>query len=123
MITNYFKSEYIVKRPVITNDGGIANETFEQIGGTVSGGIRLLNGGEVLNNERLGKVTSHRFYCGVIDIKDNDIVTNTTEGKDYRVKLVNNLMNMDRLLQVDCEYQTYGDAVSVLSMSDIIVNG
>ncbi len=103
-IDSYYKPGFTIKRPVRTVDsGGSPVETFSDFL-TTSGRMRPLTGTEILANEKLGLVTSHRFYCAVIDVEEKDKIYNSNTGNTYEVKFVKNPMEMGDHLEIDCKF-------------------
>lgn len=102
-VESYYKSGYMIKRAVNTNDGGgVVIQTFSDLVATY-GRMRALTGTEILANEKLGLVTSHRFYCPVIDVEEKDRIYDSNKSKTYEIKFVKNPMEMDSHLEIDCE--------------------
>ena len=102
-IENFYKSGYTIKRPITTIDsGGSPIETFSDFI-TASGRMRPLTGNEILANEKLGLVTSHRFYCAVIDAEEKDRIYDSNTGNTYEVKFVKDPMEMRHHLEIDCK--------------------
>lgn len=101
-IESYYKPGYTIKRPVVTTVDGVVVETFSDLI-SVSGRMRALNGNEVLANERIGLITTHRFYCAVVDVEVKDRIFDSNKSKTYEIKFVKNPMEMDDHLEIDCE--------------------
>lgn len=102
-IDSFYTSGWVIKRPVVTVDsGGSPVKTFSDLL-SAYGRMRPLTGNEILANEKLGLVTSHRFYCGVIDVEELDRLYDSTNGKTYEIKFVKNPMQMGVHLEIDCE--------------------
>jgi len=102
-IDSYYKSGFTIQRSVQTVDpGGSPIESFVDLT-DVDGRMRQLDGREVLGNEALGLKTSHRFYCAVIDVEEKDRIYDSVKDKTYEIRSVNNVMEMDVHLQIDCE--------------------
>lgn len=103
-IDTYYKSGFTIKRPIPSVDsGGSPVETFSDFL-TTSGRMRPLTGTEILANEKLGLVTSHRFYCPVIDVEEKDRIYNSTTENTYEVKFVKDPMEMGDHLEIDCKF-------------------
>lgn len=100
MIQDYFLPGFEIKRATQTSNGGIVEESYSTIA-TVEGRMRPLSGSEIMRNEKNNYITTHRFYCNVIDLNENDVICK--DGKTYEVKLKVNPMEMNEFLQVDCE--------------------
>lgn len=67
----------------------------------IKGRMRKLNGREQYAAKKDTEFASYRLYCRPANIQKNDrIVLN---DKNYEVKAVNNVMEMDELMQVECE--------------------
>ncbi|WP_200415941.1 phage head closure protein [Virgibacillus salexigens] len=95
--------DVIVQRYTSASDGqgGETNEWTTHL--EISGTLDKLNGDEVLANEKLGIVSSHIFIVfDVLDITELDRFI--IDNKIYRVKDVDNPMNMDRQLEITLEY-------------------
>lgn len=102
-IDSYYKSGYMIQRPVSTVDaGGAPIESFSDLTSTY-GRLRPLSGNEILANEALGLKTSHRFYCPVLDVVEKDRIYDSNKSKTYEIKFVKNPMEMDSHLEIDCE--------------------
>lgn len=101
-IADQYKPGYKIKRPAYSNVNGIATETFSDLS-DISGRMRPLTGNEVLANERLGKKTSHRFYCDVTDVEERDRIYDSNNNLTYDIKFVKNPMEMNHHLEIDCE--------------------
>lgn len=102
-IDSYYRTGFTIKRPVSTVDaGGSPIELFVDLT-AVDGRMRQLNGTEVLANEALGLKTTDRFYCAVIDVEEKDRIYDSVNDKTYEIRSVNNVMEMDSHLQIDCE--------------------
>ena len=102
-IAKYFE-DIDIERKVITS--GKYNEEIvnwlHHI--TIKGRLRKLSGNEIVRSDQLQSIGTHRLYCYPADIvKETDrIVFN---GKNYEIIDVNNVMNFDDLLQIECEEQ------------------
>lgn len=104
MISDYYKTGFIIKRPIVTIDsGGSLIETFSDFIFT-SGRMRPLSGNEVLANEKLGLVTSHRFYCAVIDVEVKDRIYNSNTDDTYEIEFIKDPMEMGDHLEIDCKF-------------------
>lgn len=100
-IESYYVSGYEIHRPANGVDpGGSVTESLNKIADTV-GRMRPLNGDEILANEKLNLITSHRFYCPVTDVVAGDYIKDTVKNQLYEVKFVKNPMEMDDHLEVD----------------------
>lgn len=100
MIQDYFIPGFEIKRATETSNGGIVEQSYLTIA-TVYGRMRPLSGTEIYRNEKNNYITTHRFYCNVIDIENSDLISK--DGKTYEVKLKVNPMEMSEFLQLDCE--------------------
>lgn len=102
-IDSFYTSGYTIKRPTQSIDsGGAVVLTFADLVSTY-GRLRPLTGTEILGNEKLGLVTSHRFYCAVMDIDVKDRIYDSVNGKTYEIKFVKDPMQMGVHLEIDCE--------------------
>jgi hypothetical protein len=103
-IARFFVTGFQVKRPTRTPDNkGSWTETTSTVV-TTEGRLRQLTSNEILANEKIGIVSTHRFYCPVIDVRALDYIYDSNTLKTYKVTgTPNNVMNMDRFLQVDCQ--------------------
>ena len=106
MIEDYYISDgFVTKRPSTINSGGIATVTLTDVS-EISGRMRDLSGYEVVTNEKKGYTTTHRFYCAAsVDINEKDILYDSNNDKYYEVSVVRNPMQMDKHLEVDCEFK------------------
>ena len=102
MIENDFIYGFVIKRPTTVNSNGIMQTTYNTVI-TTSGRLRPLTGNEIYQNEKRNLRSTHRFYCGIIDIQVEDYIL--FGGKYYAVKYIKNPMEANEFLQVDCEYR------------------
>lgn len=100
MLEDYFTNGWEIQRPTTQNVGGIAKSTYATIA-TISGRMRPLSGSEIYQNEKNNYKTTHRFYCGIHDIKSDDVIHDTILDRFYEVELIRNPMSMDDHLEVD----------------------
>jgi head-tail adaptor len=102
-ITRYYTSGITVKRYTSTqNDYGEAVFTYSSSANTeILGKIRPLKGDERYASDKITLFATHRLYCDPITITEKDIVVSGTST--YSVVFVNNVMNFNRLMQVDLE--------------------
>ncbi len=103
MIEDYFTPGWEIQRPTTQNIGGIAKDTYTTIL-TIEGRMRPLTGSEIYANEKNNYKTTHRFYCGIYDIKSNDRIYDSIHGLIYEVEFIRNPMSMDNHLEVDVLY-------------------
>jgi len=103
MIRSLYKSGYRIERPAFTNEAGIEKKTYSEVT-TISGRMRPLTGNEILANDKLGLKTTDRFYCDIVDIKEEDRIIDLNSGKIFEVKHPKNPMGMNHHLEVDCEF-------------------
>lgn len=100
-IESYYVGGYEIHRATKSVDaGGSVTESLSKQSDIV-GRMRPLSGDEILANEKLGLITSHRFYCPVTDLKYGDYILDTVKSQLYEVKFVKNPMEMDDHLEVD----------------------
>jgi len=66
----------------------------------VEGIMRPLSGEMRNESKKDTPISDHRFYCNPIDVKAGDKIKKDDE--EYHVNFVQNVMNMDIFLQVDC---------------------
>lgn len=104
-IESYLVSGYEVQRVTKIDDGaGSYTEQRNKVNDT-NGRMRPLSGNEILANEKLNLVTSHRFYCPIQDVTEGDYIYDTVKDKFYEVKFVKNPMEMDDHLEIDCLFK------------------
>jgi SPP1 family predicted phage head-tail adaptor len=104
MINNYFKPGFKVQSSINANKGGGSySPSYSSDVATISGRMRQLSGSEMMKNERMNYITTHRFYCVFTKVIDATSRIVDKAGLIYDVKLVTNPMNMNRHLEVDCE--------------------
>lgn len=104
-IESYLVSGYEIKRVTKVDDGaGSWTEQLAKVSDTV-GRLRPLNGNEILANEKLNLITSHRFYCPVIDVNEGDYIYDTVKSWLFEVKFIKNPMQMDEHLEIDCLFK------------------
>lgn len=95
--------EATVQRYTQVDDGigGTRNEWIDHI--DVEGALDQLDGDEVIASERLGELSSHVFILfDIVDVTRSDRMI--IDGDIYRIKNVDNPMNMDRQLEIKLEY-------------------
>lgn len=100
MIEDYFTSGWEIQRPITQNIGGIAKDTYIMVK-TIAGRMRPLTGSEIYANEKYNYKTTHRFYCGIHDIKSNDRIHDSNSNLSYEVVFIRNPMSMDDHLEID----------------------
>ena len=101
-VSNFFTATWTVIRyaPVRDTMGGFSPSSSSA--GTVSGMMRPLSGHLKLSADKDHAFATHRLYCAPTSIITAGRYL-TTGGSKYEVKFVSNVMNMGRLMQVDCE--------------------
>lgn len=104
MIQDFYTKTFEIKRLTQTNDNGILTENLTTHL-TIKGKMRSLTGYEILQNEKLNYTTTHRFYCDVYDIKNTDKIYDLSENKMYDIKSIRNPFEINRHLEIDCEYK------------------
>lgn len=104
-IESYFRPGFDVKRVIKVDDtAGSWTEELSKVS-DLNGRLRPLTGTEILANEKLSLITSHRFYCPVADVVEGDYIYDTVKEKLYEVKFVKNPMEMDDHLEIDCLFK------------------
>lgn len=104
-IETYWVSGFEIKRVTKVDDNaGSYTEQLSKVSDTV-GRLRPLSGNEILANEKLNLITSHRFYCPVIDVNEGDYIYDTVKPRLFEVKYVRNPMDMDEHLEIDCLFK------------------
>lgn len=103
MISNYFTPGYKIKTASNTPDGGGGIVVSYSIAATIPGRMRMLNGNEIIQNEKKSLVTTHRFYCDYTNVITATSKIEAPDGSIYEVKLINNPMEFNEFLQIDCE--------------------
>ena len=68
---------------------------------TIEGRVRPLAGEERFTGDKKTLFATHRLYCFPADITEKDRVV--YGGKNYDIKFVADVMNFDRLMQIDLE--------------------
>lgn len=116
MIEDYYTSGFEVKRLSYTNDGGVPSNTYTTAL-TIDGRMRPLSGREILQNEKLNYITTHRFYCGIHEIQSDDKIYDSNTGKVYNVELIRNPMEMDDHLEIDCKWIEDHQLIETIIMS------
>jgi hypothetical protein len=104
VIEDYFTPGWEIQRPTTQNVGGIAKDTYTPVV-TIGGRMRSLTGSEIYANEKNNYKTSHRFYCGIHDIKPNDRIHDLILGLSYEVEFIRNPMSMDDHLEIDVLFE------------------
>ena len=101
-IENYFTAGWVVSRHKSVRDtmGGFT-QTSSSVG-SVSGDMRPLSGEYKLSADKQIAFGTHRFYCSPTSIITPGRVL-STGGVEYEVKFAADMMNMGRVMQVDCE--------------------
>ena len=101
-IGSYLVSGYEIYRPTDVDDGaGSSTEQLIKLADT-QGRMRPLTGNEILANEKLNLITTHRFYCAITDVREGDYIYDSVKGKYYEVRFVKNPMEMDDHFEIDC---------------------
>ena len=101
-IGSYLVSGYEIHRPIDVDDGaGSSTEQLIKLSDT-QGRMRPLTGNEILANEKINLITSHRFYCPVQEVSNGDYIKDTVKDQLYSVVFVKNPMEMDDHLEIDC---------------------
>ncbi len=101
-VERFFKPGWVITKykPVADGMGGFTQSSSSQ--GSVSGVMRPLSGEYRLSADKDTAFATHRFYCNPSSL----ILPGrylSTGGKKYEVKFASDMMNMGRLMQVDCE--------------------
>lgn len=104
MIEDYFTPGWEIQRPTTQNVGGIAKDTYSTVA-TIDGRMRPLTGNEIFQNEKNNYKTTHRFYCGIHDIKSDDRIHDSVLNLTYEVELIKNPMSMDDHLEIDVLFE------------------
>jgi len=100
----YIANGYKVKRPTISNVGGVQTIVWA-FGQTFSGRLRDLAGNEVVVNEKKGYTTTHRIYCAVtVDMKETDVIYDVGSGLYYEVVIIRNPMKLNDHYEIDLEF-------------------
>lgn len=103
-IESYYVSGYEIQRATGVDDGaGSSTETLNKVS-AISGRMRPLTGNEILANEKLNLITTHRFYCAITDVREGDYIYDSVKDKLYEVKFVKNPMEMDVHFEIDCYF-------------------
>lgn len=100
-IDKYFKPIVIQRPSTSTDEWGQPIQVWNNHI-TVQGLFRELSGNEIYVSKKDTLVGTHRLYCRVADIKQEDRVV--FKGETYSIINVKNVMEFDQLLMVDCEY-------------------
>ncbi len=98
-IEAYYETVEIERKTVI--DGTWGPETTWATHIVVQGRMRQLNGNERFTSGKDTTFSTHRLYCDPADILPTDRIS--YDGRKYDIHAVNDVMNFDRLMQVDCE--------------------
>lgn len=115
-IDSYYKSGFTIKRVTNVNDGaGSYTKLLSDLIATY-GRMRPLSGTEILANEKLGVITTHRFYCPIISVRPDDKIYDSNSDKFYEIKFIKNPMEMNDHLEVDCEYLEDYQVLDSISM-------
>lgn len=101
-IESYYVTGYEIQRATNADDGaGSFTETLNKVS-DITGRMRPLTGNEILANEKLDLITTHRFYCAITDVLPGDYIYDSVKDKTYSVKFVKNPMEMDDHFEIDC---------------------
>lgn len=97
-IDKYFEDIDIERFGLVENEWGDLVEDYS-LYKTIQGRIRQLSGDERLISNKDTSMTTHRLYTKELDI----LVTDRVKYKDkwYNIVTVNNVMNFDRIVQID----------------------
>lgn len=103
MISDYYIPGFQIQNISRAPDDVGGFTTSYQTAGTIYGRICPLSGNEILKNEKINVITTHRFYCGY-----NTLVTTSSkivapDGRAFEVKLIVDPMELHEFLQIDCE--------------------
>lgn len=99
-IDKYFVSIQIQRSTQSTDSWGNPIQTWANHI-VVQGLFRQTNGSEPYTNSKDTPTSTHRLYCRLADIKVTDGVL--YKNVLYKIVRVNNVMEFDELMQVDCE--------------------
>ena len=109
VIEHFFTEDYIVERntPISNGMGGYKDAWATHL--VIKAKIRPLTETEKYAADKLTLYATHKLYCKIIDIKEEDRVVDL-DGNIYLVKGVINPMKFNNHLQVDLEYvRGYGE--------------
>lgn len=99
----YFDSTAMIQQPLTSyndfNEPVTEWKDFKQ----VMGRLRPLSGEKRIAASREAEFITHRFYCSHFSEAIPTGCTLLLEGNRYNIKFVQNVMTMDRLLQLDLE--------------------
>lgn len=98
----YFQSGWVIYEHKTTADtmGGFTQVSTSQA--SLSGLMRPLTGDYRLSADKETAFATHRFYCEpTTELTPGRFLS--TGGTEYEVKFASDIMNMGRLMQVDCE--------------------
>lgn len=103
-VSAYFTQTALVMRPTFTQGatGAVLNTYSSQseVSGLLRPRVTEMLGGERVSADKLTLYADYRFYCAATAdiLQDDNLVI---DSKTYRVRLVSDVMNMGRLMQVD----------------------
>ncbi len=105
----YFTTGHKVEQYTET-DTGFGGPTYtwtEKL--TLDARLRPLSGEERLSADKQTLHTTHKLYCDVLDITEQDRYVDP-DGNIYHIVFVKNPMNMDRHLEIDLEFAGHTEA-------------
>jgi len=83
------------------DDWGSPTGTSYQYNETIQGRIRQLSGDERYAGQSTTHVSTHRMYCKPTILSYSDRIV--YRGESFDIININNVLNFDRLIQVDME--------------------
>ena len=102
-IEKYFDSSAVFQQPLTSyndfNEPVTEWEDFKQ----VMGRLRPLSGEKRIAASRETEFITHRFYCSYFPEVIPAGYSLWLEGQRYNIKFIQNVMSMDKLLQIDLE--------------------
>ena len=92
----------VIKRntPIRTDLGGYKDHWATHL--SIRTLIRPLGGSEQMAADKVTLYATHKMYCAVADILEDDKVEDA-DGNEYRIKNQINPMNFDNHMQIDLE--------------------
>lgn len=98
MISDYYQNLTLIKVTKIKMQGGGLSES--KTGSTIKGDIQSIKGNKILINDKIVIDSTHRLYCDIIDIDENDRVKDA--NRTYQVMYVANIRNHHLEVDLKC---------------------
>ena len=102
-IKKLYKPGYEIHRATVMNDGGIEKKTWTKIN-TIPGRLSPLTAEEIIANEKMQYTATDKFYCDVVDVREEDRIVDTNRNNTYEIKKIINPFDKDEFLKLHLEF-------------------